>query len=94
MGFSALIAAASQGHAQGANCGPHASVTTHLATKYDESRRMIGLAANDAVIEVYAAENGSWTILVTNPAGSACIVASGQNFEATSAPLANLDPDA
>jgi len=45
MGFSALIAPANQGHAQGAHCGPPASVTTHLSPKYDASRRQAGAAA-------------------------------------------------
>ncbi len=94
MGFSALIAAATQVQAQGRNCGPHDTVTTHLAENYAESRRMIGLAANNAVLELYAADTGSWTILVTGPGGAACIVASGENYEATIEPLANLDPGA
>lgn len=73
--------------AQGRNCGPHSAVTAHLADNYGESRQVIGLASNNSVLEVYAADSGSWTILVTGPGGPACIVAAGQNYEHTKAPF-------
>jgi hypothetical protein len=68
--------------AQGGQCGPRDAVVSHLATKYSETRRSIGLAANNTVMEVYAsAETGSWTITVTTAQGMTCLVASGQGYE-------------
>ena len=94
MGFSTLILAATQTQAQGRNCGPHEAVTLHLAERYSETRRMIGLTSSNAIIEVYAAESGSWTVLVTTAGGPACIVAAGENFQLTTDALPNTDPDA
>lgn len=64
-------------------CGPREAVVAHLAEKYAETRRSIGLAANNMVMEVYASPtSGTWTITVTTPQGMTCLVASGQGFEA------------
>lgn len=67
---------------QQAQCGPRAAVVKALVEKYSETRRSIGIAANNMVMEVYAAEaSGTWTITVTSPQGMTCLVASGQGFE-------------
>lgn len=65
-----------------ANCAPHEIVVERLADGFGESRQSIGLAANNAVVEVFASlETGTWTITVTMPGGLTCLVASGQAFE-------------
>ena len=77
--FLAILPAA--GFAQ-QNCAPREQVVQQLAEKYGETRQSIGLAANDAVMEVFAnLEGGSWTITVTMTNGITCLVASGQAFE-------------
>ncbi|MEM6888661.1 MAG: hypothetical protein AAF636_11035 [Pseudomonadota bacterium] len=64
------------------NCGPRAAVVDRLAEGYGESRKSMGLGANNAVVEVFASdETGTWTITVTMPNGMTCLVASGQSFE-------------
>jgi hypothetical protein len=69
--------------AQGApaQCGPRGQVAATLAERYGETRRAIGLAANNTVMEVYASDEGSWTITVTMPDGTMCLLAAGQNYE-------------
>lgn len=63
-------------------CAPRDLVLSTLETKYGETRRSIGIAANNGVIEVFAsAETGSWTITITMVDGLTCLVASGENFE-------------
>lgn len=94
LGATALSFAALDASAQGRNCGPHEAVVAHLAERFSETRQAIALAANNQVMELYAAESGSWTLLVTRPGGPACIVAAGQNFELTTDPLPNTDPEA
>lgn len=70
-------------HAQQGQCAPRDRVVAHLAAKYSETRRSVGLAANNMVLEVFASEEtGSWTITVTSAQGITCLVASGQNFQA------------
>ncbi|SEM01183.1 hypothetical protein SAMN05443999_11140 [Roseovarius azorensis] len=68
--------------AQSRNCAPRETVVQRLAEGYGETRRSMGLGANNAVIEVFASEtSGSWTITVTGTNGMTCLVASGQAFE-------------
>ena len=84
LGFAGLIFLTQPAQAQSqTKCGPRAAVVKTLAEKYAETRRSIGISANNMVMEVYAAEgSGSWTITVTTPQGLTCLVASGLGFEA------------
>jgi hypothetical protein len=78
-----MIMAATAGNAQGAQCWPREALLGHLADTYGETLRGMGLTAADQVLEVYAAEvTGTWTIVVTRPDGLACMVASGEAYEA------------
>jgi cation diffusion facilitator CzcD-associated flavoprotein CzcO len=81
-GFAALIAATQIAQAQSGNCAPREQVVDRLAEGYGETRQSVGLAANNAVLEVYASsETGTWTVTVTMPNGMTCLVASGQAYE-------------
>jgi len=87
--LAAALLTAPQATAQAA-CGPHERVVAHLATRFAETRQALGLAARGtAMIEVFAnLDTGSWTVLLTQPDGTACMIASGTAFEplATNAP--------
>lgn len=78
--ISLVLAAAMPANAS-PQCGARDVVTTQLAEKYAETRRGIGIANNQSVMEVYASEAGSWTITVTLTDGRMCLVASGQAYE-------------
>ena len=81
-GVAAILLSTQITHSQGANCAKRDAVVTRLATAYGETRHSMGLAANNAVIEVFASdETGTWTITVTTSDGLTCLVASGQAFE-------------
>ena len=68
-------------------CGPRDSIIAVLAERYGETRQSVGLAQN-AVMEVFASrETGTWTIAVTTPDGTMCLVAAGQDFETVEEPL-------
>ena len=84
LGYAGLIFLTHPAHAQQQQqCGPRAAVVKTLAEKYAETRRSIGISANNLVMEVYAAAaTGTWTITVTTPQGLTCLVASGLGFEA------------
>lgn len=63
-------------------CGKRADIVRQLGEKYGETRRSIGLSGGRSVVEVYASEaTGSWTILVTGPEGTACLIAAGEAFQ-------------
>jgi len=64
------------------NCADRAMVVERLGSKYGESRRSVGVAANNSVVEMYAHDGtGSWSIVVTMPDGRSCLVASGMSYE-------------
>jgi hypothetical protein len=83
LGFGGLIFATQHAYGQQTNqCGPREGVLAVLAEQYGESRRGIGIAGNNAVMELFASgETGTWTVTVTLTNGMTCLLASGQNFE-------------
>lgn len=87
LAFAALIAGTGITQAQ-PNCAQRAIVLERLAQKYGETRRGMGLGANNGLVEVFASnETGTWTITVTLPDGRTCLVASGNSYEDGMDPL-------
>lgn len=82
LGLAGLMLLPLPAHA-GVQCAPHDTVATNLATSFGEARRSMGLAQDNTVMELYAAESGTWTLTVTLPNGMTCLVAAGTSFEAT-----------
>lgn len=84
--------------AQNGLCAPRDEIIKQLKVKHGETRQVVGLQRNFRVMETYAnPETGTWTIIVSNPNGVACLVAAGQAFEASAtdaAPLASEDDPA
>lgn len=80
VGLGMMVLAADPVAAQTRNCAPRDVVLQRLTEEFSETRQAIGLGANNAVVEVFASETGSWTITVTFAEGPACLVASGQAF--------------
>ena len=80
-GFVALIFLGGRGFAQEATCGPRNDLIAQLQSRYLETRRAVALTANNSVLELFVAESGSWTILVTHTSGMSCLIASGEAFE-------------
>ena len=58
-------------------CKPREEIVEILGEKYQESRRAYALASPQQMLELFAAESGSWTALITRPDGISCIVAAG-----------------
>jgi hypothetical protein len=59
------------------HCSPHADMLLVLAQQYGEAPQAIGLVGGSRVIEVLSSKEGTFTILVTQPDGMACILAAG-----------------
>lgn len=63
-------------------CAERDLVVERLAERYGETRQSIGLGSGGAMVEIFASEDsGSWTITVTMPNGSTCLMATGQSYE-------------
>ncbi len=69
-------------------CGERAKFLDMLGTKYLEQPVSMGLTSTGAVIEVLTSPKGSWSILLTYPTGSTCMVAAGDTWESLPHPVA------
>lgn len=82
---------ASPAYAQ-AVCGERAALLKQLNGKYKEAPISMGLAANGSVVEVTRSDQGTWTLLLTNPAGLTCLMAAGEHWEVLKDKKAKYDP--
>ena len=68
-------------------CDEHGDLVAHLSEKLQERQFAFGLIGRVAIMEVFVAETGSWTIVVTDVADRSCIIAAGDNWESVVAPV-------
>ena len=76
-----LTLGASPSQAQTIACGKHDAIVAALKSHYQENRQAIGLAATAGVVELYVSAAGTWTMIVTTPAGQTCIAAAGRAWQ-------------
>ena len=62
-------------------CGSHTDVISALQREYGETRISRGLTNGGAVIEVFASEDGSFSVLLTAPNGTSCMISAGDSWE-------------
>ena len=74
-----------------AQCGPTDHLANHLKTKYKETVRVMG-TGNGRIMQLYAAESGTWSVVIVTPNGRSCLVLSGEGY--ADIPPENTDPDA
>ncbi len=67
--------------AAGAQCAEHTQLVGLLAKKYSEDPIVMGSVNDERYMQLFVSPTGSWTILVTQTDGLACILAAGQNLE-------------
>lgn len=80
--FAFIDAALNPAGAQ-AMCNKRSEFLSTLQEGYSEAPIAMGLVSNGSVLEVLASGNGSWTIIVTMPNGTSCVVASGEAWQDT-----------
>jgi len=74
--FAVLPAAQAQ-----SKCLPHEKAVGNLMRHYGEQAVGVGLGSQgQSVFELYVAESGTWTILVTRTNGMSCVAASGNDW--------------
>ena len=64
-----------------AQCGPRQEVVKSLGEKFKEAPIGRGLTQPGQVLEIFASQSGSWTMLVTTPNGTSCLIAAGENWD-------------
>ncbi len=83
VGIALLLAPAAalgQGMAHSV-CGDRAQIIAALARLYGETPAALGLDKNGIAVEVLSSNEGTWTILFTQPDGSACVIEYGQAWQ-------------
>ncbi|MBI2718255.1 MAG: hypothetical protein HY245_15680 [Rhizobiales bacterium] len=73
------------------HCGAHADIAKVLGSKYNESRRVMGVVNARAVMEMFMSPEGTWTMLVTDTSGNSCITAAGEAWQDVVTPVAGRD---
>lgn len=69
---------------QGPQCTATDKAYKVLYEEFKEVRLGLGLTPDGQLLEMWAnPESGTWTLLVTNPAGVSCIVASGAGWQSS-----------
>lgn len=63
-------------------CAQRTDLLGSLAREYSEAPRALGLANNGTVMELLSARDGrTWTLLMSRPDGTSCVVAAGEAWE-------------
>ena len=63
-------------------CAPRAQLLDQLSSRFKEVPVAIGLSSSGSLVEVLTSDNGStWSIMVSQPNGSSCLVAAGEAWE-------------
>ena len=74
-------------------CSPRSEVVGHLAKKYGEAPVALGVTNKGGLVEVLTSGDGNtWTIIVSMPNGTACMVAAGEGWRTKDYDAAELAP--
>ena len=80
LALAAVFAGGSEASARSI-CLKHDEMTSKLE-KHKESQVAIGLASNGSLIEVFSTgDGGTWSIVMTDPRGTSCLVAVGKDWD-------------
>jgi hypothetical protein len=62
-------------------CGSRNIILEQLDKSYSEKPQAVGLSADGGVVEIFASEGGSWTVLITYPNRTSCMILAGRTWE-------------
>ncbi len=58
-------------------CAERAQVVSALQHEFEEAQVASGLTPSGQLLEVFASDKGSWTVLLSMPTGKSCMIATG-----------------
>ncbi len=87
------VGAHAQTKSQTLLCDQRASIIGHMAEKYREAPVAIGVTSTGSIVEVLTTGDGTtWTIIVSNPNGTSCLIAAGEGWRALRFNITAADP--
>ena len=85
--IAATVGSAGQAAAQNL-CMPRDEIVELLDARYSEAPIALGLASGGRLVEVFSTADGAtWTLLLTAPDGTSCMMAEGQGWSALPGPI-------
>jgi hypothetical protein len=63
------------------SCAGRSEIVNFLDKNFAEKLTAVGLINQNAVLEVYAATTGTWTLIITDVHGVSCVLLSGDSWE-------------
>ncbi|RDJ14765.1 hypothetical protein [Rhizobium grahamii] len=63
------------------SCAARSEVVNFLDKNFAERLTAVGLVNQNAMLEIYAAQSGTWTLLITDTRGISCLLLSGDSWE-------------
>ena len=82
--FTALLAAPASSAEN--ICGKRDEIVSRLESGYQEYNSAMGMSTNGGLVELYTSENGTWTLMLSQPNGASCLIAAGENWESFKLP--------
>jgi hypothetical protein len=82
--FTALLAAPASSAEN--ICGKRDDIVSRLESGYQEYNSAMGMSTNGGLVELYTSENGTWTLMLSQPNGVSCLIAAGENWESFKLP--------
>jgi hypothetical protein len=90
--LAGLAAGAAEPAAAQEICGTRADLLKELTRRYSEAPVAVGLANSGALVEILTNGNGStWSIMVSQPNGTSCLVAAGKEWQDLKPDVAGRD---
>lgn len=76
----AFLPSAAPASAQ-SQCGPRQELVKNLGERFKEAPIGRGITQPGQVLEIFASQSGTWTMVVTTPNGTSCLIAAGENWD-------------
>lgn len=80
VGYTAISDATFAQERQQFPCGPRDQMVEKLKNSYKEIPAAIGLANNGQLFEIFASKKGTWSLVLTQPNKTSCMILAGSNF--------------
>jgi len=71
-------------------CGERADVIQELTSQFSEKPVSMGLTNEGSILEMFVSQDRTFSVVVTQPSGVSCLVASGSSWENLKYALAGL----
>jgi hypothetical protein len=84
--LAAWLAALPWGGADAAFCASNDFVAADLKARFAETPVAVGLILDSKVMQVFASDIGTWSVVLTDTRGIACIVAAGTDWTTVTPP--------